>query len=85
MTGLPFYDVKKPLSALKRLVNAGNSVLVIEHTLAVIKPAKWVLYLEPGGGSSEDHAPAQGAPEKVARVKGAITDKYLKLLLPKRI
>jgi excinuclease ABC subunit A len=85
MTGLPYYDVKKTLSALKRLVNARNSVLVIEHTLAVIKPAKWVLYLEPGGGSSEDHAPAQGAPEKVARVKSAITDKYLKLLLPKSI
>ena len=61
--------MKKPLAALKRLVNAGNSVLVMEHTLAVIKPAKWVLDLGPDGGSSEDHAPAQGAQKKVTLIK----------------
>ena len=84
-TGLHFDDVKKLLSVLRRLVDAGNSVLVIEHNLDVIKPAEWVLDLGQDGGSSEGNAPACGAPEKVTRVKGSVTGKYLNILLLKSI
>ena len=82
-TGLHFDDVKKLLSVLRRLVDAGHSVLVIEHNLDVIKPAEWVLDLEQDGGSSEGNAPGCGAPEKVTRVKGSVTGKYLNILLLK--
>ena len=82
-TGLHFDDVKQLLSVLKRLVDAGNSVLVIEHNLDVIKPAEWVLDLGPDRGPSEGDTPACAAPEKITRVKGSTTGKYPKLLRSK--
>ena len=84
-TGLHFDDVKKLLSVLRRLVDAGNSVLVIEHNLDVIKPAEWVLDLGQDGGSSEGNAPACDAPKKVTRVKGSVSGKYLNILPLKSI
>ncbi len=60
----------------------GNTVLVVEHHLDVIKCADWVLDLGPGGGDSGGHIVAQGPPEEIARDQNSITEKYLQPLLP---
>jgi excinuclease ABC subunit A len=76
-TGLHFEDVKKLLGVLDRLVEAGNSVIVIEHNLDVIKYADWVVDLGPEGGEEGGLIVAEGTPEEVAAVKDSSTGHYL--------
>ncbi len=80
-TGLHFADVAKLLEVLQRLVEAGNSVLVVEHNLDVIKSADWVLDLGPEGGDGGGELVAAGTPETVARCRSSRTGRYLKELL----
>ncbi|MDQ0565499.1 excinuclease ABC subunit UvrA [Erythrobacter citreus] len=80
-TGLHFEDVRKLLEVLHRLVEQGNSVVVIEHNLDVIKTADHVLDLGPGGGVRGGQVVAEGVPEHVATVEGSYTGHYLKPLL----
>ena len=80
-TGLHFDDVKKLLVVLNRLVNAGNTVTVIEHNLDVIKTADWVIDLGPDGGPAGGELLAEGTPEAIAKVKGSETGRYLRPLL----
>ncbi|MCB1692279.1 MAG: excinuclease ABC subunit UvrA [Pseudomonadales bacterium] len=80
-TGLHFDDVRKLLSVLRRLVDAGNTVTVIEHNLDVIKTADWVIDLGPDGGPAGGNVIAVGTPEDVAKVKSSETGRYLKPLL----
>ncbi|MFT3841795.1 MAG: excinuclease ABC subunit UvrA [Myxococcaceae bacterium] len=82
-TGLHFDDIKKLLKVLNRLVDAGNSVLVIEHNLDVIKSSDWVIDLGPEGGEGGGQILAAGTPEDVAEVKQSYTGKYLKHVLEK--
>ena len=83
-TGLHFDDVRKLLIVLNRLVDAGNSVTVIEHNLDVTKTADWVIDLGPDGGPKGGYIIAEGTPEHVASVKKSETGKYLKPLLVAR-
>ena len=76
-TGLHFADVEKLLEVLSRLVDAGNTVLVIEHNLDVIAHADWVIDLGPEGGGAGGQIIAEGTPEAVARVKKSHTGQYL--------
>jgi excinuclease ABC subunit A len=80
-TGLHFEDVRKLLEVLHQLVEQGNTVVVIEHNLDVIKTADWVLDLGPEGGVKGGEIVAQGPPEVVAKAKGSFTGKYLAPLL----
>ncbi|RYZ08258.1 MAG: excinuclease ABC subunit UvrA [Myxococcales bacterium] len=77
-TGLHFADVEKLLVVLQRLVDAGNTVVVIEHNLDVIAHADWVIDLGPEGGTGGGQIIAQGTPEEVARVAASHTGRYLK-------
>jgi excinuclease ABC subunit A len=83
-TGLHFHDVAKLLEVLHELVNAGNSIVVIEHNLEVIKTADWVIDLGPEGGDGGGRIVAAGTPEDVAKVKESYTGRYLKDLLVRR-
>ena len=83
-TGLHFADVEKLLEVLQALVDTGNTVIVIEHNLEVIKTADWIIDLGPGGGSKGGKIVATGTPEDVAATKGSYTGQYLKSLLKKR-
>jgi excinuclease ABC subunit A len=76
-TGLHFEDVNRLLTVLDRLVDAGNSVVVIEHNLDVIKYADWVVDLGPEGGDEGGKVIAEGTPEEVAAVKESYTGQYL--------
>ena len=80
-TGLHFHDVDKLLGVLDRLVEAGNTVLVIEHNLDVVKVADHVIDLGPEGGSGGGRIVAQGPPEAIAAVEGSHTGRYLGPLL----
>ena len=80
-TGLHFEDIKVLLDALNKLVDQGNSLLIIEHNLDVIKTADWVIDLGPEGGEYGGQIMAQGTPEEVAKVKESHTGRYLKKLL----
>jgi excinuclease ABC subunit A len=82
-TGLHFEDVRKLLEVLHRLVEGGNTVLVIEHNLEVIKTADWVLDLGPDGGSGGGRIVAEGPPEQVVKVPESFTGQYLARLLPR--
>ncbi|WNG15721.1 excinuclease ABC subunit UvrA [Cystobacter fuscus] len=82
-TGLHFEDIRKLLQVLNRLVEAGNTVLVIEHCLDVIKSADWVIDMGPEGGAAGGHLLATGTPEQVAEVKESHTGRYLKYVLTK--
>ncbi|NNC17450.1 excinuclease ABC subunit UvrA [Corallococcus exiguus] len=82
-TGLHFEDIRKLLSVLNRLVEAGNSVLVIEHNLDVIKSADWLIDLGPEGGSGGGQILAIGTPEDVAKAEASHTGRYLKHVLGK--
>ena len=81
-TGLHFEDVRKLLGVLQRLVDAGNTVLVIEHNLDVIKSADWIIDLGPEGGDEGGRIVAAGTPEEVAAVAESYTGKFLRDLLP---
>jgi len=81
-TGLHFADIAKLLEVLQRLVDAGNSIVVIEHNLDVIKTADWIIDLGPEGGDRGGEVIATGTPEQVARVERSYTGQYLKKLLP---
>ena len=81
-TGLHFEDVRKLLTVLHRLVDAGNTVVVIEHNLDVIKTADWVIDLGPEGGDDGGRIVAKGTPEDVAAVPESYTGKFLRELLP---
>jgi excinuclease ABC subunit A len=83
-TGLHFEDIRKLLIVLQRLVNQGNTVVVIEHNLDVIKTADWLIDLGPEGGDGGGQIVATGTPEDVAKVKKSYTGQYLKLLLANR-
>jgi excinuclease ABC subunit A len=83
-TGLHFEDVRLLLDVLHRLVDRGNTVLVIEHNLDVIKTADWIIDLGPEGGTRGGTIVAAGTPEDVAAVPGSHTGQYLKPLLRKR-
>jgi excinuclease ABC subunit A len=76
-TGLHFEDVRLLLEVLHRLVEKGNSVLVIEHNLDVIKTSDWIIDLGPEGGTRGGRIVAEGTPEDVARVKGSHTGEFL--------
>lgn len=80
-TGLSFYDVHKLLDVLQRLVDKGNSILVIEHNLDVIRCADWVIDLGPEGGDKGGEIIAVGTPEDVAKNEKSYTGKYLKQVL----
>ena len=80
-TGLHFDDVKKLLDVLNRLADLGNTVLVIEHPLDVIKQADWIVDLGPEGGEGGGRIVAQGTPEQVARVKKSYTGQVLARVL----
>ena len=82
-TGLSSYDVKKLLGVLNSLVDQGNTVVVIEHNLDVIKSADYIIDLGPEGGTGGGTVIAQGMPEEVADVKGSYTGLYLKKYLKK--
>ena len=80
-TGLHFDDVSKLLAAFRRLIDAGGSILVIEHNLEVIKTADWVIDLGPEGGARGGKIVGVGPPEAIAKVAGSYTGKYLARLL----
>jgi excinuclease ABC subunit A len=83
-TGLHFDDVRKLLVVLNRLVDAGNSVTVIEHNLDVIKTADWVIDIGPDGGPKGGKIVGQGTPEQVSKIKASETGRYLLPLLKQR-
>jgi excinuclease ABC subunit A len=83
-TGLHFHDVAKLLEVLHQLVSAGNTVVVIEHNLEVIKTADWVIDLGPEGGDGGGEIVATGKPEAVAKVKRSHTGRFLSELLARR-
>lgn len=76
--GLHAADVHKLIEVLQRLVDSGNSVLIIEHNLDIIKIADWIIDLGPEGGDRGGELIAEGTPEQVMKVKGSYTGKYLK-------
>jgi excinuclease ABC subunit A len=80
-TGLHFEDVNKLLGVLKRLVESGNTVIVIEHNLDVIKSSDWVIDMGPEGGFRGGLVVAEGTPEEVAKVKSSYTGQYLSEIL----
>ena len=80
-TGLHFADIELLLKVLDRLKNQGNTIVVIEHNLDVIKTADWIIDLGPEGGSDGGNIVATGTPEDVAKVKDSFTGQFLKNLL----
>jgi excinuclease ABC subunit A len=83
-TGLHFADIHRLLDVLQKLVDVGNTVVVIEHNLDVIKSADWVVDLGPEGGDGGGQVIAQGTPEQVARTKGSHTGRFLSPFMEKR-
>jgi excinuclease ABC subunit A len=83
-TGLHFEDIRKLLGVLNALVDAGNTVIVIEHNLDVIKTADWIVDLGPEGGDEGGRIVAEGTPEEVARVPGSHTGAFLRAILERR-
>jgi excinuclease ABC subunit A len=81
-TGLHFDDIKRLLSVLSRLADAGNTVVIIEHNLDVIKTGDYVIDLGPEGGDGGGRLVAAGPPEEVARTRGSYTGEFLRALLP---
>jgi excinuclease ABC subunit A len=80
-TGLHFHDIKKLLDVLSRLVDLGNTVLIIEHHLDVVKTADWIIDLGPEGGAAGGHVVATGTPEQLAATEGNHTGQYLRRVL----
>ena len=80
-TGLHSHDIKKLLEILKAFVNTGNTVIVIEHNLDVIKTADWIVDMGPEGGAEGGKIIAEGSPEQVSRIESSYTGKFLKSLI----
>ncbi|MEN0020767.1 MAG: hypothetical protein AAF747_07785, partial [Planctomycetota bacterium] len=80
-TGLHFEDIRKLVGVMNRLADAGNTLVVIEHNLDVIKAADWLIDLGPEGGDAGGTIVAEGTPEQVAKIKGSHTGRYLKEML----
>ncbi|MCA9954439.1 MAG: excinuclease ABC subunit UvrA, partial [Anaerolineales bacterium] len=80
-TGLHFADVQKLLDVLHRLVDAGNTVVVIEHNMDVIKTADWLIDLGPEGGDGGGQIIAQGTPEQIAQIEESYTGQFLREIL----
>jgi len=76
-TGLHMDDIKSLLTVLKRFVEGGNTVIVIEHNLDVIKVSDWIIDLGPEGGEGGGRVVAQGTPEEVAKTRGSYTGQFL--------
>lgn len=76
-TGLHFADIERLLQILRRLVNLGNTVLIIEHNLDVIKNADWIIDLGPEGGMGGGKLIAEGTPNQIAQIKDSYTGQYL--------
>lgn len=76
-TGLHFDDINKLLAVLHKHVNAGNTLVVVEHNLDVIKSADWIIDLGPEGGAAGGQIVAEGRPEQVAKVVGSHTGRFL--------
>jgi excinuclease ABC subunit A len=83
-TGLHFADIQKLLDVLHRLTDAGNTVIVIEHNLDVIKTADWIIDLGPEGGDAGGYVVAEGTPEEVTNVEGSFTGQFLKKVLEEK-
>ena len=83
-TGLHMADVDKLIQVLQRLTETGNSVLVIEHNLDVIKVADWLIDLGPEGGNGGGTVVCAGMPEDVAKCEGSYTGQYLKPMLERK-
>jgi len=83
-TGLHFHDVAKLLEVLHELVDTGNTVVVIEHNLEVIKTADWIIDLGPEGGDGGGEIVAAGPPEEIVREKRSYTGAFLKPVLARR-
>ncbi|MBM7329935.1 ATP-binding cassette domain-containing protein, partial [Agrobacterium sp. S2] len=83
-TGLHFHDVNKLLEMLHALVEQGNSVVVIEHNLEVIKTADWIIDIGPEGGTGGGEVVATGTPEDIVKVERSYTGHFLKELLERR-
>ena len=83
-TGLHFHDIQQLLAVLHRLRDHGNTIVVIEHNLDVVKTADWVIDLGPEGGSGGGHIIAEGTPEQLAKIKASHTGRYLKPMLKKQ-
>ena len=83
-TGLHFHDVAKLLDVLHELVDQGNTVVIIEHNLEVIKTADWIVDLGPEGGDAGGHVVAIGTPEEIAATRESYTGQYLKQVLKRR-
>ena len=83
-TGLHFEDISKLLIVLHRFAEQGNTVIVIEHNLDVIKTADWIIDMVPEGGDGGGQVVAEGAPEQVAKVKKSFTGQFLKKALKSR-
>ena len=84
-TGLHVHDIKKLLEVLQTLVAQGNTVVVIEHNLDVIKTADWVIDLGPEGGDGGGEIVATGTPEKISKIKKSYTGQYLKSLFNEKL
>jgi excinuclease ABC subunit A len=80
-TGLHFADIQKLLDVLHQLTEAGNTVIIIEHNLNVIKTADWVIDLGPEGGDAGGYIVAEGSPEAIAQVQESYTGQFLKEML----
>ena len=80
-TGLHFHDIKQLLSVISRLCERGNTIVIIEHNLDVVKTADWIVDLGPEGGNKGGQIIAFGTPEEVSQVKGSYTGEYLKAYL----
>ena len=84
-TGLHFDDISKLLSAFRRLIEAGGSILLIEHNLEVIKTADWVIDLGPEGGERGGYVVGEGPPEKIAKLADSYTGQFLARVLSENV
>ena len=82
-TGLHFEDVRVLMEVLDKLVKRGNTVLIIEHNMDVIKNSDWIIDLGPEGGDEGGKIVASGTPQQIAKAPGSYTGKYLKKIIKK--
>ena len=84
-TGLHFHDIAMLLKVIHKLRDQGNTLVVIEHNLDVIKTADWIIDLGPEGGAGGGHIIAQGSPKDISANPASVTGEYLKLVLIKKV